>query len=105
MIEDRHHVDDLPKGLLEAVDEDGAGDRGAAELEEVLADPDPAIVRQPQDLLELAGEEALQRIAGRHAVRRGAAPAASGAGSARRSTLPFSVSGRASRKTKAAGSM
>ena len=38
-VEDRHHVDDLAQLLLQAVDEDRAGDRVAAELEEAVVDP------------------------------------------------------------------
>ena len=83
MVEDGHHMDDLRQGLLEAVDEDRAGDRGAAELEEVLVDPDLALRRQPQDLVELMGEEALQRGSGRHAGLRGR-----GAGGLRRGQRP-----------------
>ena len=67
VIEESHDVDDLPQRLLETVDEDRAGDRAAAELEEVLVDADLPLVRQAQHLPELLDQEALQ---GRRAAPR-----------------------------------
>ncbi len=79
----------------------GGEQRVPAELEEALLDPDPL---DPEDLGEDAGQQLLDRVARRLVPGRRGRGAAS-ASRARRSTLPFGVSGSASRKTNADGTM
>ena len=80
----------------------GRQQRVAAELEEVVVDADLLDARAPRPD---RGQQLLHRpVRGAHVLRRGRC-ARSGAGSASRSTLPFGVSGRASRTTKADGTM
>src|SRR5262249_23479440 len=68
-VEDHHHLDDLAQLLLEAIDQHGAGDRVAAELEEAVVNADPLDFER---LGEEAGEEALQRVARRLVAGAGA---------------------------------
>ena len=74
--------------------------RVAAQLKEVVVDPDPL---NPQHLRKQRAQDLLLRRA-RPAPQPGAAHS-SGAGSARRSSLPFAVSGRRSSTTNADGTM
>ena len=75
-------------------------DAVAAKLEEAVLDADPF---DPQHLGKQPAQQRLLRRA-RRTVRTGR-PQCSGAGSARRSSLPFGVSGRRSRTTSADGTM
>ncbi len=74
--------------------------RVAAEVEEAVVDAD---LRDAEHLGEQAAQQPLlARSAGRPA---GGVAVDSGSGSARRSSLPFAVNGKASSITKAAGTM
>ena len=75
---------------LDAADQTDRQQRMAAELEEVVVDADPL---DAQHLREQPAQDFLLRRARQPRVR---APANSGTGSARRSSLPFGVSGRRS---------
>ena len=76
----------------------------AAEVEEVVVDADR--IAQAEQILPDPGDHLLDGIAGRR-PRRGVrlAAIASGAGSARRSTLPLALSGSSARGTKRDGTM
>ena len=71
-----------------------------AQLEEVVVDADP---RHAEHLREHPAQDLLRTVAGARAGP--APPAVSGAGSARRSSLPFTVSGSPSSTTTADGTM
>ena len=77
-----------------------AEQRVAAQLEEVVVDADPVPAEQ---LAPDAGHLPLDVVAGQRTVALDAA--ASGAGSAERSSLPLAFRGNAGRSTKAAGTM
>src|SRR4028118_2415039 len=67
-VEDDDRVDDLAESLLEPVDQEGAGDRAATQLEEVVAGPDLPCTAEsgPPEVGEVAlqggpGEDQLAR--------------------------------------------
>ena len=95
----QRQVDAQP--LADAEHQPGGQDRVAAQLEEVVPRAHPLHARapRPRGRRDLLGGGRGGDVAGR---RRGVAP---GAGRAWRSTLPLGVRGRASRTTKADGTM
>ena len=102
-VEDDDHMDDLAQLLLQPVDQHGSRDRVAAQLEEVVVDPDP--LRAAAALLHSSARKRSSGVRGATDMRGPPAAATSGSGSALRSTLPLAVSGRAGRTTKAEGTM
>ena len=71
----------------------------AAEIEEVVVDANPFA---PSTSLQISARSSSASVRG---ARYSVAGAAIGSGSALRSTLPFGVSGSASRRTKTDGTM
>ena len=88
------------QGGADAADQPGRQQRMAAEVEEVVVDADPLDARAPRRTAPPGSPPAALRGARRAPLGR-----SSGAGSARRSSLPLGVSGSASSSTKAAGTM
>ena len=81
-----------PKRLAQARDHLGGEQRVAAEVEEVSCEPDPLAA---EHLRPDPGEHLLGGVRGATYGRSAPRGAVAGAGSARRSTLPLAVSGRA----------
>ena len=98
MLEHRARRDDQPR-LARPAHQLDRYDAVAAELKEVVVDPDPL---NPQHLAKQRAQDLLLRRARRPPPPQ---PCSSGAGSARRSSLPLGVSGSRSSTTKADGTM
>ena len=98
MLEHRARRDDEPR-LARPADQLDRDDAVAAELEEVVVDADPIEAKH-------LGKQRTQNVLLRRARRPPTvAGARSGAGSARRSSLPLGVSGSCASTTNAAGTM